>query len=137
MRVVIFAAGLTLLAQGALGQPASWGCGVDGFSGKSRETAASLSTSNQMGTAVREYMHRWDAQHMREQCENFSNGRPSSIGCLNESRDWDAIVASIPSEYFTMERRMLGKIVQRDIISPKMVEDAVKYCEDVGATRKR
>lgn len=137
MRFFLFAAGLALLAQDALSQSASWGCGVDGFSGKSRETVASLSSSNQMRTAVREYMHRWDAQHMREQCENFAKGRPHSIGCLNDSRDWDAIVASIPYEYFKMERRILGKLVERDLISPRLVEDAVKYCEDVGATRKR
>ena len=137
MRNFVITACMAALASGALAQTESWGCGVDGFGGESRERVLSLSTSNQMRTVVREYMHRWDAKHMRQQCENFSSGRNFSIGCLNDSRDWDAIVASIPSEYFRMEHRMLGDVIRGDLRSPDMVREAVSYCEAVGATRKR
>jgi hypothetical protein len=137
MRKLIIAVSFSAFATGAFAQTASWGCGVDGFGGESRERVLALSTSNQMRTVVREYMQRWDAAHMRRQCENFANGRPFAIGCLNDRRDWDAIIASIPSEYSQMERRVLGDVIRGDLKSPEMVRDAVSYCEAVGATPKR
>ena len=44
----------------------------------------------------------WDIAHKREQCQAYAEGRPYEISCLDDRRDWDAIKAMVPEEYFGM-----------------------------------
>ena len=56
---------------------------------------------------VNEYRERWDVHYKRQQCEAFAASGSYDISCLNNRRDWDAIKAMVPSEYFGMSARDL------------------------------
>lgn len=92
-----------------------------------------LSHNKEMNVIVKAYMTKWDSEHIRSQCEAFANGQPHTIGCLNGRRDWVAIEASIPSEYFHMDRSTLRPFMQEVRDQGYSVSNSVEYCRQVGA----
>ena len=64
--------------------------------------------SSAFQSIVNEYRARWDAAEARRQCEAYASGQPYQISCLNGRRDWPAILASIPSEYFGRSNKSLA-----------------------------
>ena len=81
------------------------------------------------------YRDRWDAGFIREQCEAFANGEPFTITCLKDVRDWDAIEASIPDDYYGMDRFALAEFVPDERTSGPVPGPSYDYCREVGAIK--
>lgn len=96
-----------------------------------------LSHNREMNVIVKEYMTKWDSEKIRSECEAFANGMPHSISCLNGRRDWAAIEASIPTEYFRMDRDTLRPLMNEVRARRYSVSEAVNYCRQVGAISVR
>ncbi len=90
-------------------------------------------TNNGLYQILMRYRERWDLAHRREQCEAYAEGRIYEITCLNGRRDWDAIKAMVPEEYFGMSTMELAPIFRE---MPGIAEEAFEvtaYCRNVGA----
>ena len=98
-----------------------------------RDQIKRIAHNREMEVIVKEYMWRWDARHIRSQCQAFSNGAPNEISCLNGKRDWNAIKASIPSEYSRMDRKSLRPFMEMERDKENGRDEAVTFCRDVGA----
>ena len=99
---------------------------------EAREIAGSNNGLFQILMKTRE---NWDLAHMREQCEAYAEGQPYEISCLDDRRDWDAIIAMVPEEYFGMASEQLTphfQAIQRNVDEAIAV---ARYCRDVGAIR--
>lgn len=97
---------------------------------EAREIAGS---NNGLYQILMRYRERWDIAYRREQCEAYAEGRDYEISCLNDRRDWDAIKAMVPEEYFGMSTMELAPIFRE---MPGIVEEGsevVAYCRSVGA----
>ena len=81
------------------------------------------------------YRDRWDAGYIRAQCEAFANEQPYTITCINDVRDWDAIEASIPDDYFGMDRFSLAEFVPGERETGPFSNDSYEYCRGVGAIK--
>ena len=81
------------------------------------------------------YRDRWDAGYIRAQCEAFANGEPYTIICMNDVRDWDAIEASIPDDYYGMDRFSLAEFVPDERKTGPFSNDSYDYCREVGAIK--
>lgn len=120
-------AGLTAQAQ----EEGSWVCHdtID----RDDEELEALSPNIGMRRVLQEYRNRWDTAHVRAQCEAFAAGEPHDIHCLNDRRDWDAIVAMVPGELFGMSNGDLRPhylALQED---DDGYAGALAYCREVGA----
>lgn len=91
-----------------------------------------LSHNVAMRNIVFQYMIRWDAQYMRAACESAARGEPTDMSCLNGRRDWAAIEAMIPGEYFGMSSSALRpySLELREDRAPTL--EAGDYCRDLG-----
>ncbi len=81
------------------------------------------------------YRDRYDAAYARKQCEAFANGEPYAITCLDGQRDWDAIEASIPDDYYGMSTKNLTSFLMEERKRGTGVEEAYDYCREVGAVK--
>ena len=100
-----------------------------------RDEALEIAGSNHgLYQILMKYRERWDSAHMRAQCEAYAEGRPYEISCLNDRRDWDAIKASVPEEYFGMSSESLTPHFQA-IETFNEIRAVFAYCRDVGAIR--
>ena len=66
-----------------------------------QDEAWEISPNIAMFRIVNEYRERWDARIY--EASNVKRSRPANpyeISCLNDRRDWEAIKAMVPSEYF-------------------------------------
>jgi hypothetical protein len=81
------------------------------------------------------YRDRWDARYIRAQCEAFANGEPYTITCLKDVRDWDAIEASVPDDYYGMDRFSLAEFVPKEEEKGRGYREAYAYCRDIGAIK--
>ncbi len=82
---------------------------------------------------VNEYRVRWDAAEARRQCQAFAAGKPADIGCLNGRRDWTAIMASVPPDYFGRSNEALAAAYETEMARGNGYEAALDYCRSVGA----
>ena len=80
-----------------------------------------------------EYRRRWDVAYKREQCEAFAAGELYEISCLDGRRDWDAIKAMVPSEFFGMANLDLHPHYLELQMADNGNKDMVAYCRSVGA----
>ena len=99
---------------------------------EAREIAGSNNGLFQILMKTRE---NWDLAHMREQCEAYAEGQPYEISCLDDRRDWDAIVAMVPEEYFGMASEQLTPHFQAIQNNTDEAIAVARYCRDVGAIR--
>ena len=84
---------------------------------------------------VNQYMTRWDAKEARRQCENYAAGRPYEISCLNGRRDWPAILATVPGEYFGQSDKSLARPYEAEMLAGNGYSEAMDYCRSVGAIK--
>ncbi len=99
------------------------------------EARAISGRNNGLFKILMEYRERWDAEYQRQQCEAFAAGEPYDISCLNDRRDWDAIKAMVPSEYFGMSNVDLNPHYQDLQMADDGIKDAIAYCRSVGAIK--
>jgi len=92
-------------------------------------------TNNGLFKIVMEYRERWDVAYKRQQCEAFAAGQPYDISCLNDRRDWDAIRAMVPSDYFGMSNVDLNPHYQELQMADDGIRDMADYCRSVGAIK--
>lgn len=79
------------------------------------------------------YREHWDMAYMREQCKAYAEGRPYEISCLDDRRDWDAIKAAVPEEYFGMSSEQLTPHFHEIQSTSEASRETVAYCRSVGA----
>jgi hypothetical protein len=84
---------------------------------------------------VIQYMTRWDAQEAMKQCRAYAQGQPYDISCLNGRRDWDAIIASVPEDYFGRSNESLAESVRAERRKGNGFTEAMAYCRSVGAIK--
>ncbi len=89
--------------------------------------------NNALFNIVNKYRERWDMAHMREQCQAYAEGRSYEISCLDDRRDWDAIKAMVPEEYFGMSSPQLTPRFHEIQDNGDLIRETVAYCRDVGA----
>lgn len=122
---------LILPGAGAQAQGGSWVC--QGTNDRDDDELDELAANIGMRRVLEEYRDRWDAAHVRAQCEAFAGGEPYDIRCLNDRRDWDAIRAMVPDELFGMSNGEL----RPHYLALQEEDDgytaALAYCRDVGA----
>ena len=137
MKSIPFAIALTVsmatLAGPVSAEPANWGCtggSVD------RDQLSARSPNRAMERVLKEYQVRWDAAHVRQQCEAFARGQPHEIGCLRGRRDWDAIEAMVPDELWGMPRKEVRPYYLALQEEDDGYKAALDYCREVGAIPK-
>lgn len=99
------------------------------------EVAEKVGGSSALRNIVNEYRVRWDAQEARRQCENYAAGRPYEIICFNGQRDWAAILASVPQEYFGKSNEQLASTFRDERRKGNEYKEAMAFCRDVGAIK--
>jgi hypothetical protein len=123
----------TLTTPLAVALEGTWVCEKKGDMDK--DEAWEISPNIAMFRIVNEYRARWDAEYVRRQCEAFAAGESYEISCLNDRRDWEAIKAMVPSEYFGMSNPELTPHYQALQMSDDGFKDAIGYCRSVGAVK--
>ena len=130
MMMAVAAASVILPAAGAIAQERSFAC----EGGASDQAAIAERTDNySMQLILAIYRDRWDASYIRAQCEAFANGEPYTITCLKDVRDWEAIEASIPDDYYGIDRFSLAKFVPDERQKGPVPGPSYEYCREVGA----
>jgi hypothetical protein len=100
-----------------------------------KEIKAEVGGSSAFISIVNQYVARWDAQEARRLCSAYAAGDPVTISCLNGRRDWSAIKASVPADYFGMSNQQLASTYTDEMQRGNGFKEAMAYCRDVGATR--
>tara|TARA_R110000751_G_scaffold31183_1_gene79513 strand:+ start:245 stop:664 length:420 start_codon:yes stop_codon:yes gene_type:complete len=131
-KTMILAAALAAAAgMAAAEEKRSFGCGYGGDDDRAEIDARA---GNQgMKVILQEYRDRWDAQHIRAQCEAFDAGRSYHITCLDGHRDWDAIAAMVPADLWSLPRKALRPHYLALQEQDDGMRDAISYCREVGA----
>lgn len=111
----------------------SWACEESALSAEQANYDKLTNGSHALEQVVIEYSERWDAAYVRTACEQFAGGEPAYIGCLNGRRDWDAIKAMIPDDYFGMSKEALRPHYLQLQDEGNGIREAVKFCRSVGA----
>lgn len=117
---------------GVMAQERSFAC--EGGSGGQREMTERASNAGMM-RILGFYRDRYDAIYVRQQCEAFADGQPYTITCLDDVRDWDAIEATIPDDYFGMSTRDLAPFLSEERKRGRDILNAYEYCREVGAIK--
>ncbi len=99
------------------------------------ETAEHVDGSFGLIQIVNQYVLRWDAAESLRQCQAYAAGRPSDISCLNDRRDWEAVLASVPQDYFGRSNQSLAPVVREEIRKGNGLKEAMDYCRSVGAIK--
>lgn len=99
----------------------------------SEEARAISGFNNGLYNILMKHRERWDIAHMREQCQAYAEGRPYEISCLNDRRNWDAIKAMVPEEYFGMSSIQLTPHFHEIQNNGDLIRETIAYCRDVGA----
>ncbi|MFQ8433146.1 hypothetical protein [Amaricoccus sp. W119] len=97
------------------------------------EVAQQVGGNFALQNIVNEYRVRWDAAEARRECEAFAAGQPSEISCLNDRRDWTAIMASVPEDYFGQSNKALAATYRKEMQRGNGFKEAMAYCRSVGA----
>jgi hypothetical protein len=134
MRKAVLAATLATAAVASAAQAAPFACDqIEAFDPDVKAEVARIATNNGMRKIVTYYRARWDAEHMRRQCEAFAAGQPHDFGCIKPHRDWAMIKGAIPSEYFSLDQRALRPFLLAEQAKGNPIREARQYCRSVGA----
>lgn len=136
MRMLTIVAAIGTLMAAAGGAQAAGGSFVckDNL-GTMKEVKAEVGGSSTFISIVNQYVARWDAQEARRLCSAYAAGEPVAISCLNGQRDWSAIKASIPPDYFGQSNQQLAGTYTAEMKSGNGFKEAMAYCRGVGAIR--
>lgn len=99
------------------------------------EARAISGLNNGLYQILMKHRENWDMAHMREQCEAYAEGRPYEISCLNDRRDWDAIKAMVPEEFFGMSSIELTPHFHEIQANGELISETIAYCRSVGAIK--
>lgn len=114
----------------------SFGC--EHTSGVDEAELTARASNIGMRRVLQEYRVRWDAAHVRAQCEAFAAGKPYEISCLRGRRDWSEIEAMIPNDLKGLSAGDLRPHYLALQAENDGFRDAIKFCRSVGAiTRGR
>lgn len=102
---------------------------------KSKEIEAQVGGSFAFQKIVSQYVTRWDSQKAQELCKAFASGEPVTIACLDGQRNWTAIKAAIPSDYFGRSNESLASTYESERRKGNGFKEAMAYCRSVGAIR--
>lgn len=97
------------------------------------EVMEQVEGSSALQSIVNQYLVRWEAENAREQCEAFAEGRPYDISCMNGRRDWPAILASVPADYFGRSNESLAATARDEKRKATGLREAMAFCRSVGA----
>lgn len=125
------AAAVLMAAEAAQAGAGSFSC-EDSF-GTLKEVEAQVGGSSTFQSIVDQYVRRWDAATARQLCEAYAAGEPVTISCLDGRRDWAAIKASIPSDYFGRSNKSLASTYEAERRQGNGFKEAMAYCRSVGA----
>lgn len=129
------------LVAGSISGPAkaddkpSWGCGYSSNGDKAELDARARNIG--LRRVLEQYRARWDAAHMRAQCEAFAAGQPHEIGCLDGRRNWDEIVAMVPGDLWSMSAGQLRPVYLKMQEEDDGYKAALEYCGSVGAIDRK
>ena len=132
--MAVAAAAILTVATGAANAAGGSFVCEDSF-GKSKEIKAEVGGSFAFQNIVSQYVTRWDAQKARQLCEAYAAGEPVTITCLDGQRDWSAIKASIPAEYFGLGNQQLASTHTAEMQRGNGFKEAMAYCRSVGAIK--
>ena len=126
-----------VLGLALLGSEPAWAIGGSFVCERSptMEAAEHVDGSFGLQRIVIQYMTRWDAREATKQCRAYAEGQPYDISCLNGRRDWDAIIASVPKEYFGRSNESLAESVRAERRRGNGYAEAMTYCRSVGAIK--
>jgi hypothetical protein len=130
-RAAIAAAALMMAAGGAHAAGGSSSC-EDSF-GTLKEIETQVGGSFAFRNIVNQYVRRWDAAKARQLCEAYTAGEPVTISCLDGQRDWAAIKATIPEDYFGQSNKALASTYEAERRKGNGFKEAMEYCRGVGA----
>ncbi|TPE47314.1 hypothetical protein [Amaricoccus solimangrovi] len=99
------------------------------------EVMEQVDGSSALQSIVNQYLVRWEARNATEQCQAYADGRPYDIGCMNGRRDWPAILASVPEDYFGRSNESLAATVREEKRKGNGLREALAYCRSVGAIK--
>jgi hypothetical protein len=99
------------------------------------EVAEHVDGSFGLERIVNQYRTRWDAKEAMKQCRAYAEGQPYDISCLNGRRDWDAILASVPKEYFGRSNQSLAEPALAERRKGNGFKEAMDYCRSVDAIK--
>ena len=119
----------------ATGQASAFGGSFVCERSPSMEAREQVEGSFALENIVIEYMTRWDAQEATRQCQAFAEGQPYEISCQNGRRDWPAILASVPQDYFGRSNQSLAATVEMEMRKGNGFKQAMTYCRSVGAIK--
>lgn len=122
---------LTFTAPPAHAYGGSWLC--ENQMDMDHDEARAIAPQNGLFNILMMHREAWDLQHMREQCEAFAAGEPYEISCLNDRRDWDAIKAMVPSEFFGRSNLELTPHFHAMPGNAEAYIEVARYCRGVGA----
>lgn len=111
----------------------SWQC--ENQMDMDRDEARAIAPNNGLFNILNKYRERWDIQHMHEQCAAFAVGGTYDISCLDDRRDWDAIKAMVPIEFFGKSNEELTPDFQALQTHGEEFIDVIAYCRSVGAIK--
>ena len=126
------AAALILATPMAHATGGSWIC-ENQMDMDSDEARAISGSNNALYNILMKYRERWDTAYRMAQCEAYAEGRPYDISCLNDRRDWDAIKAMVPEEYFGMSSEALTPHFHAIQNNVDEIIAVAQYCRAVGA----
>ena len=131
-KTMILAAALAAAAgMAAAEEKRSFGC--EGSLNFDNDEVASRSANPGMRSILQEYRIRWDAVHVRAQCEAFAAGESYEISCLKGRRDWNAIAAMVPEDLHGLSAGALRPHLLALQAENDGFRDAIKFCRSVGA----
>lgn len=129
----VLAASVIAAAGAAQAAGGSFTC-KDGF-GTVKEIKAQVGGSSGFINIVSLYVARWDAQEARRLCSAYAAGEPVTITCLDGRRDWSAIKASVPPDYFGGSNQQLASAYTAELEKGTGHLEALQYCRSVGAVK--
>jgi hypothetical protein len=137
MRILEKAVAATALGLGLLGASPGWAIGGSFACETSSLTEVREHVDGSFGLhkIINQYLMRWDAGEATRQCRAYAEGQPYDISCLNGRRDWDAIIASVPEDYFGRSNQSLASTVDIERRKGNGFKEAMAYCRSVGAIK--
>lgn len=140
VRLPIFAFFVLDLASPAIADHGNFHCDRIPFLNEKAVAAINeLSHNKTMSVIVKQYAEKWEDEEIVRSCKAAAAGKPADFSCLQGRRDWVAIKAMIPTQYFTLDATYL-RPHQLDFQSIRAQEQprkaALDHCEALGVMKR-
>ncbi len=135
MKLGVMALGAAFLLSTHVGPSWAFGGSFVCKDSPTKEAIAHVDGSSTLQSIVIQYMDRWDARDATRQCQAYASGQPYDISCQNGRRDWPAILASVPKDYFGRSDSSLAASYSAERRKGTGFKEAMAYCRSVGAIK--